>query len=190
MEGIRLETSSGSKTRFVLPLSKFSSIPKLTLELYESIVGSPTLSTPSHISLLLHNLFNASIPASHIPTDTYYFDSEYPVPASIQLRQLQSFPPIVPVVIQEEEEVLKDESEGDSEEEGEAVAAVVGTVIEGEVEDAGEEEEEDKPVSESGMEMEIDEDEDVYRERGWWRHNVTHSPLGGEDGDIEFTVVG
>lgn len=47
-----------------------------------------------------------------------------------------------------------------------------------------------KPASESGMEMEVDQEEDIYREKGWWRHNTTNAPLGGEDGGIEFTVVG
>jgi hypothetical protein len=42
-------------------------------------------------------------------------------------------------------------------------------------------------------EEEIDDEaqeEEAYREKGWWRHNVTNEPLGGEEGRIEFTIVG
>ncbi len=35
--------------------------------------GTICLSSPSHVSLLLYGLFNASIPASHIPEDQWEF---------------------------------------------------------------------------------------------------------------------
>jgi hypothetical protein len=138
-------------------------------------VGSTTISTPSHISLLLHNLFNASIPASHIPTDTYHFDPDFPVPSAIQLRQKLTWPtsPVEPKVEAEEAEVVE---EAAKEEDGE--------------------EKETEDVEEVEEEMEVDdvkivEDEDEqFRERGWWRHNVTNEPLGGPEGLIEFTIVG
>lgn len=135
--------------------------------------GSPTLSTPSHISLLLHNLFNASIPASHIPTDLYYFDPEYPVPASIQLRQQQSWPVAVPEIADKVEVGENDEAQKEEGDENE--------------EEVKDEEEEAEVVEE---EMHIDDEDDMYREKGWWRHKATKLPLGGEAGEIHFTVVG
>jgi DNA-directed RNA polymerase I subunit RPA43 len=38
-------------------------------------VGTHSLSSPSHISLLIHQTFNVSIPLPHIPSDEYYFDA-------------------------------------------------------------------------------------------------------------------
>jgi len=38
------------------------------------LVGTHSLSSPSHISLLLYKTFNVSIPISHIPTEHYEFD--------------------------------------------------------------------------------------------------------------------
>jgi hypothetical protein len=37
-------------------------------------------STRSHVSLILHNAFNASISSSHIPTDAYHWDPDMPNP--------------------------------------------------------------------------------------------------------------
>ena len=48
-------------------------------------------------------------------------------------------------------------------------------------------------IEEEEKEEEVDEEaqeEEAYRERGWWRHNVTNEPLGGAEGRIEFTIVG
>lgn len=36
----------------------------------------------------------------------------------------------------------------------------------------------------------VDEEEEKYKERGWWRNKVTNEPLGGSNGRIEFTIVG
>lgn len=63
--------------------------------------------------------------------------------------------------------------------EGEELLEVVKDEAEQEVEQEVKEEE-----------MVVEDEEDMYRERGWWRHNVTNEPLGGEDGRIEFTVIG
>ena len=41
------------------------------------------MATPSVISLLLHNLFNASIPTEHIPKDSYEWDFEATLPYSL-----------------------------------------------------------------------------------------------------------
>jgi hypothetical protein len=128
------------------------------------VVGSPTLSTPSHISLLLHNLFNASIPASHIPSDTYHFDPDFPVPEAIQKRQKLSFPTAATVAAQAEKP-------------------------EAEVEEDAEMSEGEEVVKEEDAES-MNQEEEMYRQQGWWRHNVTNEPLGGEEGRIEFTIVG
>ncbi|CAD6564548.1 MAG: hypothetical protein CYPHOPRED_004060 [Cyphobasidiales sp. Tagirdzhanova-0007] len=42
-----------------------------------------SLATPSILSLLLHNLFNASITAEHIPKDMYEWDSDATLPYSL-----------------------------------------------------------------------------------------------------------
>ena len=42
-----------------------------------------SLATPSILSLLLHNLFNASITAEHIPKDRYEWDSDATLPYSL-----------------------------------------------------------------------------------------------------------
>ena len=47
------------------------------------------MATPSVISLLLHNLFNASIPAEHIPSDSYEWDPEATLPYSLAPPYLQ-----------------------------------------------------------------------------------------------------
>lgn len=55
----------------------------------------------------------------------------------------------------------------------------------------GDEEEKDGALEvEKEMRKEIEEEEDLYREKGWWRHKVTDEPLGGTEGRIEFTIVG
>ena len=35
-----------------------------------------------------------------------------------------------------------------------------------------------------------EEEEEQWREKGWWRHNLTNEPLGGKEGKIEFTIIG
>src|SRR4051794_40762125 len=53
--------------RNILPANAYSSVSL-------SAVGTHSLSSPSHISLLLYKTFNVSIPISHIPTEHYEFD--------------------------------------------------------------------------------------------------------------------
>ncbi|KAM0751742.1 hypothetical protein T439DRAFT_379837 [Meredithblackwellia eburnea MCA 4105] len=130
----------------------------------QRIVGSPTLSTPSHISLLIHNLFNASIPASQIPSDLYYYDPEYPVPEEIQARQ--RLPNLFPA-----EAVAKAEKEAEEE------------AGEGEEQEVEDEEEESKKEEE-------DVEREMYSQRGWWRRRGTDEALGGANGRVEFVIVG
>lgn len=143
--------------------------------LFKKIAGSPTLSTPSHISLLIHNLFNASIPVSQIPLDTYHFDPEFEVPTSIQLRQSKSS--TWPSLIAPESEAVEEEE----------------AVEEAEVEEK-EVEEDESEEKEEAVELAIEEEkaqeveEEPYKERGWWRHNITKEPLGGESCRLEFTI--
>ena len=148
------------------------------------LVGSPTLSTPSHISLLLHNLFNASIPSAHIPADTWHFDPDFPVPAAIQESQNLKWP-VAPVVVEPETqpEVEPEATQVTAEGEEATQETVEGEEIVEEIQDQVEEE-----IKEE--EMVVGDEEVMYRERGWWRHNVTNEPLGGEDGRIEFVVIG
>lgn len=129
-----------------------------------STVGSSKLCTPSHISLLLHNLFNATIPSSHIPEDTWRFDPDFPVPEAIQLRQKL----VWPVAAAEFSDAAEEEKEGSDEEDEEK-------------------DEEEMDVDEVKVE---DEEEEQYRERGWWCHRITNEPLGGTSGRIPFTIVG
>ena len=138
-----------------------------------SAVGSPTLSTPSHISLLLHNLFNASIPASHIPKDTWHFDPDFPVPEAIQKRQQWAIPTIGSATKEAAAEVLAEEAEAEAKEGAEGPETA---------EEAEAEEEVVKSLEE--------EEEEQWREKGWWRHNLTNEPLGGKEGKIEFTIIG
>ncbi|GAA5835445.1 hypothetical protein JCM11251_005236 [Rhodosporidiobolus azoricus] len=136
------------------------------------LVGTPTLSTPSHVSLLLHNLFNASIPSSHIPSADYVFDPECDVPAVVTERRNAS----VPLKSLTEQVRAKAESgQGEEKAEGQAEA-------EAEAVDEVKEEEEEKAAEE--------EEEELYREKGWWVHQKTREPLGGKEGRVEFTLVG
>ena len=139
----------------------------------QKIVGGPTLSTPSHISLLLHNLFNASIPASHIPKDTWHFDPDFPVPEAIQKRQQWAIPTIGSATKAAATEALAEEADAEA---AEAAEGAEGP------ETAEEEDEVIKSLEE--------EEEEQWREKGWWRHNQTNEPLGGNDGKIEFTIIG
>ncbi|KAM0792903.1 hypothetical protein ACM66B_002664 [Microbotryomycetes sp. NB124-2] len=134
----------------------------------QKISGSPTLSTPSHISLLLHDLFNASIPATHIDSDVYYFDSEYPVPDAVQQRQKLEFPTAEPVAQQKQDEEAETKDEQEAEDD-----------------DVDEEEEEGKRIADQ-----VEEEEQMYRQYGWWLRKDNQEPLGGQEGRIEFTIVG
>ncbi|GAA5896148.1 hypothetical protein JCM6882_008502 [Rhodosporidiobolus microsporus] len=136
------------------------------------LVGTPTLSTPSHISLLLHNLFNASIPSSHIPLTDYVFDPECDVPAVVTERRNAAVP------LKSLTEQVRAKAEGE-------VEKVEEKEENGEVKEESAEEEEEKKVEE-----EEEDEEELYQEKGWWVHQKTREPLGGKEGRIEFTLVG
>ncbi|SCV72414.1 BQ2448_3951 [Microbotryum intermedium] len=155
-----------SGTGFGLPIVHFTGIgwrPRVG----QKIVGSPTLSTPSHVSLLLHNLFNATLPASHIPSDEWRFDPDYVVPAFIRDRQKMSFPTTTTTTKVKEEEAEM----GAQGEDGEG---------------GGEREKELAQEEEARLAMEEDE---MYADRGWWVNLKTGEPMGGQEGSVQFTIV-
>ncbi|GAA5937003.1 uncharacterized protein JCM15063_000125 [Sporobolomyces koalae] len=136
------------------------------------VVGTPTLSTSSHISLLLHNLFNASIPSSHIPRDQYEFDPECPVPAVVlERRQQQQLHPKATAAVDLEAVAKKQQREA------------LG--IEGD--DADDSDSDDEQDERDDKEEE--EEEGQYSEQGWWVDKQTREPLGGASGRIEFTIA-
>lgn len=57
-----------------------------------AIAGKLSLATPSMISLLLHNLFNASIPSDQIPEDLYEWDPDILLPYSLAPPPLTGAP--------------------------------------------------------------------------------------------------
>ncbi|GAA5825089.1 hypothetical protein JCM3770_004733 [Rhodotorula araucariae] len=147
------------------------------------LVGTLTLASPSHVSLLLHNLFNASIPVSHIPTADWEFDPDCAVPPIVLERRNAAVPlkSVVDSVVHAAEKAtgatvedagIELEPTGDEAEADAAAAAAV----------ASEAAEHDDDVNEEDA-------EEPYAERGWWVHRVSREPLGGADGRIEFTLV-
>lgn len=135
-------------------------------------VGTLTLASASHVSLLLHNLFNASIPVSHIPTDTWEWDPDFPVPPVVLERRNAALPlkQVVSDVVEKANEAAKvDEEEGRG---ADAANEELEKVVEDQEEAAKEEEEAE------------------FAERGWWVHRKSREPLGGQDGRLEFTLVG
>ncbi|GAA6015681.1 hypothetical protein JCM8202_001074 [Rhodotorula sphaerocarpa] len=134
------------------------------------LVGTLTLASASHVSLLLHNLFNASIPVSHLPTDTWEWDPECAVPAVVLERRHAALPlkqavsDVVQKATDAAEDEVKEEAEAGSEEAQEAEEV------------AGDEQEE--------------AEEEYAAERGWWVHRKSREPLGGAEGRLEFTLVG
>lgn len=132
------------------------------------LVGTLTLASASHVSLLLHNLFNASIPVSHIPTDSWEWDPDFPVPPVVLERRNAALPlkQVVSDVVEKANEAAKEEGGRD--------AAT----------------EELEKVVEEQEEAEKEEEEAEFAERGWWVHRKSREPLGGQDGRLEFTLVG
>lgn len=134
----------------------------------------------------MHNLFNASIPVSHIPQDEYYFDVDYPVPAIVQQRQQLE---IVSTAV-----VAKDVAEQEQQAHPDATATGNNNedAQEGDQDDDDDDEEPDREQEQKVQDLydQVEQEEDQYRQHGWWLHKSTHLPLGGEDGRIEFTIVG
>jgi hypothetical protein len=129
--------------------------------------GRLSLATPSTVSLLLHNLFNASISADQIPKDKYEWDPQARLPYSLvplvgsftsstTPRKASAILPEDPSFIQQEQ---SDMEYDEAEETGEAAYDEA---------DAAEEE----------------------AELGAWVHKETREPLGGTTGHIDFTVIG
>ncbi|BGP37524.1 hypothetical protein JCM10450v2_001428 [Rhodotorula kratochvilovae] len=144
------------------------------------LLGTLTLASPSHVSLLLHNLFNASIPVSHIPTSEWEFDADCAVPPIVLERRNAAVPlkSVVDSVVNAAEKAT-----GATEEAG---VELEPTGEEAEA-DAAKEEADEEDVKEEDEEEQ--EEEELYAERGWWVHRVTREPLGGSDGRIQFTLV-
>ncbi|GAA5854025.1 hypothetical protein JCM9279_003767 [Rhodotorula babjevae] len=160
------------------------------------LVGTLTLASPSHVSLLLHNLFNASIPSSHIPTGDYEFDPECAVPP-IVLERRNANVPLRSVV-----DSVKRRAGAAAAAGGEAGEGAVEETVSGEADgehlvpqsaageaDVAKAEADAEKEQDEADEVKEDEDEALHAERGWWVHRTTHEPLGGADGRIEFTLV-
>lgn len=98
------------------------------------------------------------------------------MPAAIQERQSLKWPVVdtAEVEVAVEPEAVVEEADTEAKEEGDEVEEAEAEVEEAEAEEK----------------MVVDAEEEMYRERGWWRHNITNEPLGGSDGRIEFTIVG
>ncbi|PWN95936.1 hypothetical protein FA09DRAFT_322091 [Tilletiopsis washingtonensis] len=138
------------------------------------VEGTITLSTPSHVSLLLHGTFNASISAAHMPSAQAAHE-----PSSSFQR---------PNAGAAEWEFVEDE-------EAAAEDAARRRVLEGgsaseqssvkeEAADADEEEEEDKADAEPESKA------DVERSEGYWKRKSDGQRLGGADGRVAFTIIG
>merc|ERR1711939_709269 len=141
--------------------------------------GKLSLATPSVISLLLHNLFNASISAEHIPKDRYEWDPEAKLPYSLAPKGLTRSVP----------QEKQPEAEAGAGAEAEAGAAGDETVAPEAAEDA------QQPAGgaeDTEAVEDVDEEiaEDDYSERGCWLDKETREPLGGSNGQISFKVIG
>ncbi|GAA6059651.1 hypothetical protein JCM10212_004154 [Sporobolomyces blumeae] len=139
------------------------------------LIGTPTLSTSSHMSLLIHNLFNASIPSSHIPSDRYEFDPTCPVPAIVLERREKG---ISAGGSAGGMKALEDKAKQSARE----ALGIDGDDDDGkdsDDEDAGEKDEDEKDA----------EEEEEFAEVGWWVDKKTREPLGGQQGRLEFTLA-
>jgi len=116
--------------------------------------------TREHVSLLIHNAFNAKISSEHIPSDQYSFDSDKMAPA-IELNSLWQ---AEWEKLREEEEMTRAQIEG---------LEIASNIDEAQTERAG-------SVAQSTAEGHV----------GCWVDRETGEPLGGEDGLIEFKVIG
>jgi hypothetical protein len=68
VQGTRLESASWHEAQCVPAKYHLESIT------YESPEGRINLSSPDHVSLLVHRTFNVSIPRQHLPFDEYEFE--------------------------------------------------------------------------------------------------------------------
>lgn len=132
--------------------------------------GTITLSTPSHVSLLIHGTFNASISAEHLPGSTSFGTASSGASSSTADW----------VFVEDEDAAAEDEARLRSLE-AEKPAADEQMKEEAEVEEAMEVDEED---AEKQPQVEIE------RSLGYWKKRSTGERLGGKDGRVSFVVIG
>ncbi|KAL7417743.1 hypothetical protein BDY24DRAFT_438059 [Mrakia frigida] len=150
----------------------------------QTLVGTHSLSSPSHISLLIHKTFNVSIPLPHIPTDLYYFDSalaDTPPPLSPSPSPEPEAAPIAPTEADMEVDEDADEAKLDVEDEEEEDLQAV---------------EERRRAKEEAERIRKEEKEERRAEKernefssGRWRSKMSGKVLGEEGEEVEFTVV-
>lgn len=102
------------------PFSDSSRCLQYLTEKSPAPAGTHSLSSASHISLILYKTFNVSIPLEHIPLDEYEFDED--VPAS-EIREVDG------QELDSDEEESSDEEDDDEDGEDED-AAIKAEVIE------------------------------------------------------------
>ena len=144
---------------------------------YRVVVGTHSLSSPSHISLLIHKTFNVSIPLPHIPSDLYRFDAAL----------ADTPPPLSPSPSPEPEpelaapeggmEVDSDGEEVKPEEDQEEVEARLRA------------KEEKERVRQEEKEARRAEKERLESSSGRWRSAMSGKVLGDGEEEVEFTVV-
>jgi hypothetical protein len=168
-EGVGWRPQIGSKCSTLKSQNRKGNDTFVNVE--KNAVGVPILSSPSHVSLLLHSLFNASIPASHLPSSRYYYDPDRPNPHSTVGSS--SFRGIG---IERSKGSFKDADE------------LSGPPPPGQSRpsDAEKPLQDEMGHEDSGEEDRAEEEED----RGCWIDQQTGEPIGGADGRVEFIVVG
>lgn len=132
--------------------------------------GKIKLSTPSHVSLLVHGIFNASITSAHLPSVQEM--AHMPKETGFEWQEF-------PEEEEEEEDVaMQEPAEIKSEEQAEGEAIIETEKASKRESDAAEHE-----FSASG-------DKIGEKSTGCWIEKKTGKKLGGESGTVVFTVVG
>lgn len=129
--------------------------------------GRLSLATPSTISLLLHNLFNASISADQIPKDQYEWDPYARLPYSLAPQANLQFT---------SSSSLTSPRKGSSVLPQDPTLGPDGAQLNADADD-------EENSGEDGEEHD-------EAELGCWVHKETREPLGGSTGHIDFTVIG
>lgn len=124
--------------------------------LNDSIVGKVNLCSPDHISLLVHKVFNASIPRHHIPTEHWEF--EYG-PAQNDPEFATEAAPVIST--DSGDDVEMEQAPEIPKEHVEVPLAVVAV-----------------------------DDDKTANDGGQWVHKMSSEKIGGNEGYVEFTVVG
>lgn len=136
--------------------------------------GRLSLATPSTISLLLHNLFNASISADQIPKDKYEWDPTAKLPYSLApLSTAAQFTPTTTTSPRKASTAVlpTDPSLGAEDMQSSLV-------------------ENDEDDEQEATQVHHEEDDHDQAELGCWVDKETREPLGGTTGHIDFTVIG